>query len=114
MSYVRTPSPLPLPAGERESRASPQSFEDADVIGDGGAAHIEDTAKLGILDLHVAGCAGELHRGERMHGYAGGADRMALGLKATGRIDRQPAVLGHRAVGDDARALPFRRKTHGL
>ena len=49
-----------------------------------------------------------------MHGDAGGADRMALGLEAAGGIDRQLAVLGHGAFGDDARALSFRSQAHGF
>src|SRR2546421_11812243 len=65
----------------------PHPFQDAHVIGDGGAAHIEDAAEARALDLHVAGSAGELHGGEDVHGDAGRADRMALRLQPARRID---------------------------
>ncbi len=58
----------------------PQPFQNADVIGDRGAAHIENAAELGVLDLHVAGFSGELHRRERVHRHAGGADRVTFGF----------------------------------
>src|SRR5262245_48562875 len=49
-----------------------------------------------------------------MHRYARGADRMALGLEPTRRIDRQaPAHLGE-AILDRARAAPRRYQAHGL
>ena len=47
-----------------------------------------------------------------MHGDAGGADRVALGLQAAGGIDRQLAVLLGPAFLDGARALPSRRQSH--
>ena len=67
-----------------------------------------------MCDLHVAGRSHQLHRGERVHRHAGGADRMALGLEPAGRIDRQPAGLLGQALGDGARALPFRHQPHRL
>src|SRR5690606_39352429 len=57
-------------------------LEDRDVVGDGGAAHVEDAAELRALDLDAAGLAGQLHGRQHVHGHAGGADRMALGLQA--------------------------------
>ena len=39
---------------------------------------------------------------------------MTLRFEAAGGIDRQLAVLGDDALGNDARALPFGRETHGL
>src|SRR4029077_6689375 len=44
------------------------AFEDAYVIRNRGAAHVENSAELRVGDLHVAGGLGELHGGERMHG----------------------------------------------
>src|SRR5215468_4429855 len=57
-------------------------LQDADVVGDRGASHVEHTRELGVLDLDAAGRAGELHRRQDMHGDAGGADRVSLGLEA--------------------------------
>src|SRR3954453_204726 len=70
-------------------RPSLHPFEHADVVRDRGAAHVEDAAELRVRDLHVAGLLAELHRAERVHGDAGRADRMDLGLEAAGRVDRQ-------------------------
>src|SRR3546814_19971915 len=83
----------------------PQRLEDGDIVGDGGAAHVEDAAESGILHLHVAGLTGKLHRAQHVHGDAGGADRMALGLEAAGGVDRQPAILLGPDLGDGSRAL---------
>ena len=46
------------------AEALPDPLQDADVVGDGSAAHVEDAAEAGVLHLHVAGRAGELHRGD--------------------------------------------------
>src|SRR5882757_7336867 len=60
----------------------PQRLEDAHIVGDGRAAHVEHTADLGLGQLQPAGGgAGELHGGDYVHADAGGADRMALGLQ---------------------------------
>ena len=56
----------------------------------------------------------KLHGAERVHRHAGRADRMALGLQAARRIDRQLAVLLRPAFLHRARALPFRREPHRL
>src|SRR5712691_8033964 len=89
-------------------------LEDAHVVGDRGAAHVEDAAELGVLHLHVAGGAHELHRRERVHRHPGRADRMALGLEPAGRVDRQrPALLGQ-ALGHGARAPALRHQPHRL
>ena len=60
------------------------------------------------------GLAGELHRGDRVHRHAGGADRMALRLQPAGRIDRQPSVLRRPAFQHRARALARRGQAHRL
>ena len=44
-----------------------QPLQDTDVISHRGTAHVEDAAKPGVFYLHIAGGAGELHRGERVH-----------------------------------------------
>src|SRR5581483_2804304 len=75
------PARLRIPSPRRAAARSPQPLQNADVIGDRGAAHIEDAAEARVLDLHVAGAARKLHGGERVHGHAGGADRMTLGLE---------------------------------
>src|SRR3546814_13361176 len=72
----------------------PQRLEDGDIVGDGGAAHVEDAAESGILHLHVAGLTGKLHRAQHVHGDAGGADRLALGLEAAGGVDRDRKSVG--------------------
>ena len=70
---------------------------------------------FGVRKLHALGrLPGELHRGHHMHGDAGGADRVALGLQAAGRIDRQLAVLLGPAFLDGAKTLPLRRQAHRL
>src|SRR5688500_18506392 len=70
-----------------------QRLEDRDVVGDGGAAHVEDAAEPGLRDLHVAGLAGELYRREDVHRNPGSTDRVALRLEAARGVDRQPAIL---------------------
>src|SRR5918996_2370586 len=57
---------------------SAQRLEDRDVVGDRRPAHVEDAAKLGALDLHLARRAGKLHRREHVHRDAGRTDRVAL------------------------------------
>src|ERR1700728_656362 len=101
---IRTVTYQIVPRVPWETDQSAQPLQDADVIRHCRAAHVENAAELGVLDLHVAGGAGELHRCERVHRYAGGADRVTLGFQSAGRIDRQRAVLGDEAFGDDARA----------
>src|SRR5882724_2725096 len=73
------------------------------------AAHVEDAGEFGVLELHALGrLADELHRAHHVHGDAGCADRVPLGLEATGRIDRQLAVLLGPAFLDGAGALAAR------
>ncbi len=56
-----------------------QAIDNGDVICDGGTAHIENPCQFRIFHLHpFRGLAGQLHRADHMHGYAGGADRMAF------------------------------------
>src|ERR1041384_4494311 len=38
-----------------------EGFEDADEIGDRGAAHVHDAGELGVGDLHLAGLTRDLH-----------------------------------------------------
>src|ERR1044071_1008915 len=101
-------APVTLPSASRSTSAfmatlAPpplaQPLEDADIVGDGGTAHVEDPRKLGIPYLHVAGLAHELHRAERVHGHAGGADRMAIRFQPAGGVHRQPTVLLSPALG---------------
>jgi hypothetical protein len=49
-----------------------------------------------------------------MHGDAGRADRVSLGLEAAGRIDRQAAVHLCPALRGRAGALLFAQKANGL
>ena len=67
-----------------------------------------------LRQLHAPALAGELHRGDRVHRHAGGADRMALRLQSARRIDRQPAILRGPAFQHRARALARRGQTHRL
>src|SRR5262245_50669414 len=93
---------------------SADAFEDAHIVRDRGTAHVEKAAEPRVLDLEIAGRAGELHGGERMHRHAGGADRMAFGLEPARRVDRQPpADLGD-ALLDGACAAPCRDEAHGF
>src|SRR5262249_57615068 len=55
-------------------------FQDAHVIRDCRAAHVEQTAKPCVPHLKIAGGTGELHRAEGVHRHASGADRAALPL----------------------------------
>src|SRR6185437_7901730 len=88
-------------------------LQDRDVIRDRGAAHVEDAAERGVLELHALGrLARKLHRRHHMHGDAGRTDRVTLGLQPAGRINRQLAVLLGPALLDGARALPLRRQAH--
>src|SRR5215470_10453702 len=52
----------------------PNALQDAHVVGDRRAAHVEEAAKPRILDLKITGRASELHRGKRMHRHAGRTD----------------------------------------
>src|SRR5689334_10387287 len=71
----------------------PQWFEDADVVGDGGAAHVEHAAETRVGQLQASGRrARELHRRHDVHGDTGGPHRMALCFQAARDIDRQLAV----------------------
>src|SRR5262249_55668189 len=69
----------------------PDPFEHAHVVRHGGASHVEDAGELRILDLHVASLASELHCRQCMHGNAGRADRVPLGLEPARRVDREAA-----------------------
>src|SRR3954447_1092756 len=92
----------------------PNALQDADIVGDRCTAHVEEPAEPRILDLEIAGRSGELHRGERVHRHASRADRMALGLEPTRRVDRQaPAHLGE-AILHRACAAAFRYEAHGF
>src|SRR5258708_7840063 len=52
----------------------PQRFEDAHIVGDGGAAHVEHAADLGLRQLQPAGGrAGKLPGGHHLHPLAGAA-----------------------------------------
>lgn len=94
--------------------ALPQRLQDRDIVGHRRAAHVEHAGGAGARDLDVAGLAAHLHRRHHVHGDTGGADRVALGLQAAGRVDRQLAALGGPALGDCARALTARGQAHGL
>src|SRR6266404_3983203 len=115
----KTPT-LPSPgcgslAGEGLGGGSlPQRLEDADEVGDGGAAHVEDAGELRVLDLHAAGGARELHRREDVHRDAGGADRVALGLEPARGIYRQLAVLLGPALENGPRPLALCGQPHRL
>ena len=95
--------------------ASAQRLEDAHVVGDGGAAHVEHAADPGLGQLQAAGRgARELHGRHHVHGNAGGADRVALGLEPTRDIDRQLAVALDPALVDGPLALAGRGQSHRL
>ena len=62
---------------------SPQRLEDADVVGDRGAAHVEDAAELGSLDLHLAQIGAQL-RVLTTDGEGDMRDRVAERLEQSG------------------------------
>src|ERR1700704_3928684 len=70
----------------------PDTLQYAHVVRHRGAAHVEDAAQPRAGDLHVGRGASKLHGGKRVHGDAGCADRVALGFKAAGWVDRQAAA----------------------
>jgi hypothetical protein len=95
--------------------ASAQRLEDAHVVGDGGAAHVEHAADPGLGQLQAAGRgARELHGRHHVHGNAGGANRVALGLEPTRDIDRQLAVALDPALVDGPLALAGSGESHRL
>src|SRR5205823_14768303 len=96
------------------ARSTSQRFQDADKIGDRGAAHVHDPGELCVADLHVAGLPGHLHRGEDVHRDAGRADRVALRLETARRVDRELAALLGPAFEDRARPFAARSETHRL
>src|SRR6478752_8010178 len=104
-------------AGKAQTRLCPlypfpllRRLQYRDVIRHRSPTHVEDARELGVLELHTLGrLPHQLHRAHHMHGNAGGADRVALGLQTAGRIDRQLAVLLGPTFLDGARALPARR-----
>src|SRR5258708_27250149 len=92
-----------------------QRLEDADVIGDRGAAHVEHAADLGLRQLHpTRRGAGKLHGRHHVHADTGGADRMALGLEPARDIDWQLAVALDPALVDRPLALAGRGEAHRL
>jgi len=109
-------------AGEAEAggaasveSASAQRLEDAHVVGDGGAAHVEHAADPGLGQLQAARRgARELHGRHHVHADAGGADRMALGLEPARDIDRQLAVALDPALVDGPLALAGSGQSHRL
>ena len=92
--------------GRGELASLLDAFENACVVRDRGAAHVENPAKRRVLDLNRRRhFAAKLHRRQRMHGNAGCADRMALRLQTARGVDRQSATnLGPPFV-DGARPL---------
>src|SRR6266851_2315027 len=94
--------------------ASAQPLEDAGIIRHRRAPHVEDAGEFGILDLYAARGSRQLHGREHMHGNAGGADGVALGLEPARRVDRELAVLFRPAFHGGARALPFGREADRL
>src|SRR5450830_164840 len=93
---------------------SMHAFQNAHIVGHGGAAHIEHAGIASIGNLHVASIVAGLHGGHHMHRYAGGADRMPFRFEAAGRIDRQATGLGRDAVENHARALARFSQAHGF
>jgi hypothetical protein len=92
-----------------------QGLEDAHVVGDRSAAHVEHAADPGLGQLQAAGRgARELHGRHHVHGNAGGANRVALGLEPTRDIDRQLAVALDPALVDGPLALAGRGQSHRL
>ena len=86
--------------------ASAQRLEDAHVVGDRGAAHVEHAADLRLRKLERAGRGTrELHGRHHVHADARGADRMALGLEPARDVDRQLAVALDPALVDGALAF---------
>src|SRR5258708_10026014 len=113
------------PRSKRLMRAPAMSSANADnrlldalqyahIIGDGGAAHVVNPAEPRTRHLHAACRAAELHRGEHVHRHAGGPDRVAFGLEATGRINGKRAVLLRQSVADRTRAFAFAYEAHGF
>ena len=68
-------------SGPNSSSSEVLAFQYRHVVRHSRAAHIEDQPEAGVRQLQFAGLAGELAIGDRMHGYAGRADRVALGFE---------------------------------
>src|SRR5690349_11216401 len=88
LKWYRRPS-----GNDAGDAALAQRLEDAHVVGNGSAAHVEHAAELCPGKLQAFRCsAGKLHGGHYMHRDARRPDRMALGLEAARDVDRQLAV----------------------
>jgi hypothetical protein len=112
---ARLASETEAAASASAESASAQGLEDADVVGDGGAAHVEHAADAGLGQLQAARRgARELHGRHYVHADAGGADRMALGLEPARDIDRQLAVALDPALVDGPLAFAGRGESHRL
>jgi hypothetical protein len=112
---ARLASEAEAAASASAESASAQGLEDAHVVGDGGAAHVEHAADPGLGQLQAAGRgARELHGRHYVHADAGGADRMALGLEPARDIDRQLAVALDPALVDGPLAFAGRGESHRL
>ena len=70
-----------------------QALKDRDTVGDGDAAHVEDTGNARVADLKIARFGSQLHGGKHVHGNPRRAARMALCLQPARRVDRQEPGL---------------------
>src|SRR5215469_13308056 len=108
--------PSPRTRGEGWGEGHPllcaERLEDADEIGDGGAAHIKDAGKRGVRHLDAARLTGHLHRGQHMHRDAGRADRVTLRFEPARGVDRELAVLLGPPFEDRARSFALWRQPH--
>jgi hypothetical protein len=112
---ARLASEAEAAASAAAESASAQRLEDAHVVGDGGAAHVEHAPDPGLGQLQAARRGTrELHGRHHVHADAGGADRMALGLEPARDIDRQLAVALDPALVDRPLAFAGRGESHRL
>src|ERR1700730_8035056 len=105
----------PYAGDRRRNRVRlPDPLQYTHVVGDRGAAHIENPAEFGIRNLHVAGLAAKLHGGKRVHRHAGCSDWMAFRLESARGIDRERAAFLSESIANCARVFAFPHEPHGF
>src|SRR5262245_7557407 len=87
------------------ARPSLAPLHDERACGGRAAADVERRESARVRHLVVAGGALDLARGVEDHAHARRADRMALSDEPAGRVHREAAGRGDRAVLDRAVAL---------
>src|SRR5262249_13886361 len=120
-SAPQRPHRIPLSRPARDSSKKPFRWITRSVTAEqahqnGRGIPAESMGEPGGSALHLTGPGLTAELGDDLHdlGGAGGADRVALGLQAPGRVDREPApearpaLLGREAAGarlEEAQAL---------